>query len=383
MSTSNDRDVYIFHKSDALPKDVCESYAPRQSQVSYHEQNVGFPRMLVDPRSDLYIWNLADEYLRRVTQADKFIQGFKSIEEFWVLEHLVENDVQQCACNKNRVYVCLWFLVDAPNGGNLEIYSGNKLETKIRASRGTFVMFPATWTYSYRFDSKGICFLRTYLTHGETDVKLEKPVVRNTLVTTSTSTSTTLIKLFDDNLSPSTCDTLINLIDSGTDSVKPGVTGKGVDLTMKHTFDLLITDAHTIAALKSRLAEGVLQYLRYTGNFVITKLSEYGLKISLFKVQKYKANEGYYHFHVDDKGTRVMVFMWYLNNVDDGGETEFMTDHGRLIVKPKKGSLLLFPSTWTYKHRGNMPTSSDKYICNGWIHSDFLGNNQGMIPFDL
>ena len=57
--------------------------------------------------------------------------------------------------------------------------------------------------------------------------------------------------------------------------------------------------------------------------------------------------------------------MWYLNTVDEGGETEFF-DGG--IIKPSKGTLVLFPATWDNVHRGKMPISSDKYICNGWIY---------------
>jgi hypothetical protein len=60
---------------------------------------------------------------------------------------------------------------------------------------------------------------------------------------------------------------------------------------------------------------------------------------------------------------RLLTFIWYLNDVTDGGETEFI--NGK--IKPKTGKLLIFPSSWNYYHKGNMPLSNDKYIITGWI----------------
>ena len=89
-----------------------------------------------------------------------------------------------------------------------------------------------------------------------------------------------------------------------------------------------------------------------------------------FMIQKYKKDIGKYVYHTDGyidiykKRSRVITFLWYLNDVLEGGETEFMN----LKINPRKGSLLLFPSTWNYPHRGNIPTSSDKYIITGWLY---------------
>jgi Rps23 Pro-64 3,4-dihydroxylase Tpa1-like proline 4-hydroxylase len=89
-----------------------------------------------------------------------------------------------------------------------------------------------------------------------------------------------------------------------------------------------------------------------------------------FMVQKYKKGIGKYVYHTDGhndiakKRTRVITFLWYLNDVLEGGETEFIN----LKINPRKGTLLLFPSTWNYPHRGNMPISSDKYIITGWLY---------------
>ena len=90
-----------------------------------------------------------------------------------------------------------------------------------------------------------------------------------------------------------------------------------------------------------------------------------------YKIQKYEPS-GFYKWHNDwvltnKEGSRVFVFMWYLNTIDkkDGGYTEFF-DGTRL--QPECGSLVFFPATWTFLHRG-YPPKVEKYLCNGWMHA--------------
>jgi hypothetical protein len=56
--------------------------------------------------------------------------------------------------------------------------------------------------------------------------------------------------------------------------------------------------------------------------------------------------------------------MVYLNDVEEGGETEFL--YQGLKIKPEKGTLVVWPSSYTHVHRGNPPYSNDKYIITGW-----------------
>ena len=74
--------------------------------------------------------------------------------------------------------------------------------------------------------------------------------------------------------------------------------------------------------------------------------------------------------HVDvgsyDSAMRFLVLFVYLNDVEEGGGTEF--PELDLTVTPKCGTMLLFPSTWTYLHRGNTPISNDKYILGSYLH---------------
>lgn len=72
------------------------------------------------------------------------------------------------------------------------------------------------------------------------------------------------------------------------------------------------------------------------------------------------------HFDsVDVVCNRYLVFLWYLNDVAEGGETEFC-DIG-LKVAPRAGRLLMFPPFWMFQHAGLPPVSGDKYILSTYL----------------
>jgi hypothetical protein len=88
------------------------------------------------------------------------------------------------------------------------------------------------------------------------------------------------------------------------------------------------------------------------------------------KIQKTLPTEGYHVWHVEHgKGfktqARAFVFSVYLNDVEDGGETEFL--HFSKRVKPKTGRIVIWPAAFPYLHRGNPPLSGEKYILTSWM----------------
>ena len=68
---------------------------------------------------------------------------------------------------------------------------------------------------------------------------------------------------------------------------------------------------------------------------------------------------------LDDKCNRYLVFLWYLNDVADGGETEFC--NLALKVQARTGRLLMFPPYWMFQHAGLPPRSNDKYIVSTYL----------------
>lgn len=90
------------------------------------------------------------------------------------------------------------------------------------------------------------------------------------------------------------------------------------------------------------------------------------------KVQKTEPSGGYHPWHDDGGGNktdmgcnRAFTFIYFLNDVEEGGETEFLYQRER--VKPVKGNAVWFPSCYTHMHRGNPPLSGTKYILTGWF----------------
>jgi hypothetical protein len=72
------------------------------------------------------------------------------------------------------------------------------------------------------------------------------------------------------------------------------------------------------------------------------------------------------HFDsMDDKANRYLVYLWYLNDVAEGGETQFC-DLG-IKVEPRAGRLLMFPPYWMFQHAGLVPRSNDKYIVSTYL----------------
>jgi len=69
-----------------------------------------------------------------------------------------------------------------------------------------------------------------------------------------------------------------------------------------------------------------------------------------------------------DKANRYMVFLWYLNDVAEGGETRF-TDLN-IDVQARCGRLLVFPPYWMYQHAGMPPKSNDTYILSTYLLFD-------------
>jgi prolyl 4-hydroxylase len=87
------------------------------------------------------------------------------------------------------------------------------------------------------------------------------------------------------------------------------------------------------------------------------------------RMKRYRpGNSEQFELHFDaiyEKANRYLVFLWYLNDVDEGGETRF--PRFDYAVKPRTGRLLMFPPYWMYQHEGAPPRSGDKYIVGTYL----------------
>ena len=107
--------------------------------------------------------------------------------------------------------------------------------------------------------------------------------------------------------------------------------------------------------------------LHYT--YMYSQLKNVGLVSSDIKFQRTNPGGGYHLYHYENAhaafSQREVTWMIYLNDIEEGGETEFQYQKRR--IKPTKGTVVVFPAGYTHVHKGNLVMGDrDKYIVTGW-----------------
>jgi hypothetical protein len=187
-------------------------------------------------------------------------------------------------------------------------------------------------------------------------------------------------------LTPQFCNHLVNHFDED-DRKHLGSVGEGrIDDKVKTSVDLNITDFpeyhNENLRLKKALDSAVQDYKHLLEDANERVFPFYdcapGVKNTGFQIQRTDPG-GFYTWHSDEhwyslyeKETRTvetymrgLTYIFYLNDITEDGYTEFIDG---TKIQPKKGYYLIFPSTWTYLHRGYPPKSETKYIATGWIY---------------
>jgi hypothetical protein len=176
-------------------------------------------------------------------------------------------------------------------------------------------------------------------------------------------------------LSKELCQQIIDMFEDSEQH--QGVTFAGKNINIKKTYEVNITGEkwQEIDNIISKiLTESIIKYAETIHNilnndYILNELHK-NITDTGYQIQKYIKCDGFYKWHNDSaienkKSCRIVTFLFYLNDVEEGGETFFY--NGK--VKPEAGKLILFPATWTYNHKGNMPISNDKYIITGWFYN--------------
>jgi hypothetical protein len=184
----------------------------------------------------------------------------------------------------------------------------------------------------------------------------------------------TFIDLHEDVLSPEVCSEIIRRFEEDTENHFEGIVvgedgATRVDNSIKECKELTISHHQNWMDIDKILYESmgvILNRLcdRYPGFGVATAEDEG------YRIKRYLPN-GVDRFdpHVDVGGGhnshRQLVVCWYLNDVEEGGETHFPVYN--ISVKPKAGTAATFPPFWTHYHEGKTPISGPKYIIVGWM----------------
>jgi hypothetical protein len=184
--------------------------------------------------------------------------------------------------------------------------------------------------------------------------------------------SSDFIYIQKDALPRSFCNNVIQKFELD-DRKRQGQVGSGVRLEIKRSCDLSITGkedwvSYDEAFFKS-LNNALKEYLKFIPQeFIEFKALGRFEDDTGYQIQKTQPGD-YYIWHHDQTKTRLVTFIWYLNDIKDGGYTEFI-DGTR--IQPEAGKLIIFPATWDFLHRGVSPKTETKYICTGWVHAEMM-----------
>lgn len=196
------------------------------------------------------------------------------------------------------------------------------------------------------------------------------------------------IARFENHIDEATCKGLIKLFEDAHQKklTHAGLTGKTVDSKRKDSTDLSSTQITD--KLQKKYAQHIQNFFAaltgaqqvYQERYPLLKPPRtFPLGVFEFNIQRYYAGGQAYHaWHYESPfprvADRILTWMTYLNDVEEGGETEF--EHQHLKVRPQQGLTLIWPAGFTHSHRGLPAQKGTKYIITGW----FRFTPEHMIP---
>lgn len=170
------------------------------------------------------------------------------------------------------------------------------------------------------------------------------------------------------------CKKIIEFFENNKELQRKGSTSTGVNEKIKKTTDITI-DPILLNEKKYLIFNEYFEQLNecfkdYNNQFPFLKTFLKKIHIGHFNLQKYLPGDHFSKLHSErtDLGNLHRIFAWmtYLNDVEDGGTTDF--DYFDLKIKPECGKTLIWPSEWTHAHTGSVLKSGEKYIITGWMH---------------
>lgn len=168
------------------------------------------------------------------------------------------------------------------------------------------------------------------------------------------------------------CDKIVEYFEANPREQSVGLVGGSVDEGQKKTTDISIKPK-LLAQEKYKIFDIYIKSLvacfnDYKGQWPFLNTIK-GVEIGTFNLQKYSPGGHFSAVHTErfsaDTMHRVLAFMTYLNDVEEGGETAF--HHYDILIKPQKGKTIIWPAEWTHAHSGGLVKQGNKYIVTGWI----------------
>lgn len=167
------------------------------------------------------------------------------------------------------------------------------------------------------------------------------------------------------------CDRLIHFFNLNKDLTVSGFVyrkdKKVIRKSVKESTDLHISpyeQGGVIGEYRNYISEITSKYLQKFK--FANKVSRFGI-CDFYNIQHYPIKGGFKKWHHEVASLKAvhrhLVFMTYLNDVEDGG-TEFL--YQKIKTNAEKGLTLIWPAIWTHTHRGIVSKTKEKYIVTGW-----------------
>jgi len=170
------------------------------------------------------------------------------------------------------------------------------------------------------------------------------------------------------------CSEIIKFFEDNKKLQKQGITAQGKNLKLKKTTDITI-NPNDLKNPKFKILEKYIDelhkcYMDYQKQWPFLKTMLKKIDIPAFNIQKYSRGDHFAHLHSERTSLstlhRLFAWMTYLNDVEDGGKTNF--SHYGISIKPQTGKTLIWPAEWTHAHTGEILNGGKKYIITGWMH---------------
>ncbi len=188
------------------------------------------------------------------------------------------------------------------------------------------------------------------------------------------------IRIYDKVLDEDSCEFLIDKFEKFEDRQEKVLIEDG-DSAISFKQINIFNHGESWGAVRNGLLEVYQNYVRvYKEDCNITEVMwPPFLKIGFeaIRIKRYLPNDfDRFDDHVDSTDgcdKRFLNMLIYLNDVEEGGETEFpqLYKEGTYIplrVTPKAGTMVIFPPMWPWLHAGRKPVSGPKYFAHSYLH---------------
>lgn len=177
-----------------------------------------------------------------------------------------------------------------------------------------------------------------------------------------------LIRIYDDAIDSKICSKLIDIFENNSEKHEKIVNDRKPNFTQLN-LTAFSKESDEINSIHQYLIKKTFEYKKNYYQFIDDRCFPDQHAFEQFRIKKYNNDgEDAFDCHVDVKdyasSRRYLSFLWYLNDVEEGGETVFKD----IEIKPEIGKLVMFPPLWMYPHIGKPPISNVKYILTTYLH---------------